>query len=118
MRSLKKLPRETRAQLGFGALLIILGIIWLSAILYVLAPDQIQPTHEDVRAAFEAFLSASALPVNEWSLTTAGAVIVKGAVLLVLDLLFVVVRYGGLTLLFLGAFAVFEAISNLRRARQ
>jgi hypothetical protein len=40
----------------------------------------------------------------------------RGAVLIVLDILFVVARYGWLTLLFFGGVIVFEAISTLRRA--
>lgn len=118
MQSLKKVPRETRTLFGVGAFLILLSVIWILAILYVVAPDQIQPTREDVRAAYEAFLNSTGSLTNEWSLNTVGAVIVKGALLLLLDILFVVARYGGLTLLFLGVYAVFEAVSNPRRAGQ
>jgi hypothetical protein len=118
MRSLKKTPRENLTLFGFGAFLILFSIIWILAILYVVAPDQIQPTHEDVRAAYEAFLSSTGSLADKWSLNTVGAVIVKGAALLLLDILFVVARYGGLTLLFLGGYAVFEAVSNPRKAGQ
>jgi hypothetical protein len=113
-----KLPRNVRTQLGLGAFLVILGFIWLSVILYVIAPDQILPTRDDVRAAYDAFIDAANAPPGLWSLSVAGSLIAKGSILVVLDILFVVARYGGLTLLFLGGFAVFDAISNLRRARQ
>jgi len=118
MSRLKKLPKEARVQLGLGAVLIILSIAWFSVILYVLTPDRIQPTGEDVRAAYEAFLDAAGVPANEWSLSIAGAVLLKGAILIILDVAFVIARYGGLTLLFLGAFSIFEALSALPKARR
>jgi hypothetical protein len=118
MNRLRKLPRESRIELGFGALLIILSTIWLSVILYVLAPDQIQPRGEDVQAAYEAFTAAAGNLANERSFSAAGAAILSGLALLAVDILFVVARYGGLTLLFLGGFAVFEALSKPRRAGQ
>jgi hypothetical protein len=116
MNVLKKLPREARIELGFGAFLLILSTIWLSLVLYVLAPDQIQPTSNDVQGAYDTFMSAAGSLANEWSLNAAGAAVLKGLALLAVDILFVVARYGGLTLLFLGGFAVFEALSKLRRA--
>lgn len=118
MNSLKKLPKEARIELGFGALLIILSMIWLSAIFLVLPPDQIQPRGDDVQAAYEAFTTAAGNLANERSLNTAGVAILRGGALLAVDILFVVARYGGLTLLFLGGFAVFEALSKLRRAER
>jgi hypothetical protein len=116
MNRLKKLPKEARIELGFGVVLIILSTIWLSVILYVLAPNQIQPTSDDVQAAYDAFTTAAGNLANERSLNTAGAAILRGLALLAVDILFVVARYGGLTLLFLGGFAIFEALSKPRRA--
>jgi ABC-type transport system involved in cytochrome c biogenesis permease subunit len=116
MNRLKKLPREARIELGFGAFLIILSTIWLSVILYVLSPNQIQPTSDDLQAAYDAFTAAAGNLANEQSLNTAGAAILSGLALLAVNILFVVARYGGLTLLFLGGFAVFEALSKPRRA--
>lgn len=116
MTGLKKLPKEMRTRLGLGAILLILGFIWISVILFVLSPGQIQPTREDVQAASEAFMTSAGVPANLWSLSTVGEVIVKGAALLFLDIVFVVARYGGFTLLILGGYAVFEAISSLQRA--
>lgn len=118
MNRLPKLPKETRAQLGFGVFLIILSIIWLSLILVVMTPDHILPTREHIRTAYEAFMDAASVSANQWSLNTIGALIGRGFSLVVLDILFIVARYGGLTLLFLGGVAVFEAISTLRSARR
>lgn len=112
------MPKETRKQLGFGAFLIILSMIWLFVILGVLTPDQILPTRDQIQSAREALLDVASIPGNQWSLNTLAALIGRGIALIVLNILFVVARYGGLTLLFLGGVAVFEAISTMRRARR
>jgi hypothetical protein len=116
MRDLKQLPKQTRTQLAFGLFLIVLGLVWFTVILYLLAPDQVQPTRDDVRAAYEAFMNAAS-GSNLWSFNAVGTIVMKGIVLALLDILFVVARYGGLTFLTLGGFAVFEAISDLRTDR-
>ena len=113
-----KLPKEIRTQLGIGTLLIIVSIIWFSVILYFVTPDQILPTNENVRSAYDALGDIASIPYSFWTLKTIGLLIEKFIVWIFLDILFVIARYGGLTLLFLGGFAVFEAISNLRKARR
>jgi hypothetical protein len=118
MNRLRKLPRETQVQLGVGAVLMILSVIWLSVVFYVMTPDRIQPTGEDVRTAYGAFLDAADVPASQWTLSIVSDLFLKGAILIIVDLAFVIARYGGLTLLFLGAFAIFEALSNTRKARR
>ncbi len=113
-----KLPKEVRTQLGFGTILVLTSMIWLWVVLYAVSPDQILPTHENVRLAYTAFVDAASIPLNLWTLNTLGALIQRLVVLVFLDILFVVARYGGITLLFLGGFAFFDAISNLRKARR
>ncbi len=118
MTGLPKLPKEVRTRLGLGAVLTIIGGIWVFAILFLLKPDQIIPTSEAVREAYDGVSNITSIPFNLWTLRTAGEYFGSLVILLVLDLLFVVARYGGVTLLFLGGFAIFEALSNLRKARR
>ena len=118
MTGLQKLPKEVQMQLGLGTVLTIVGAIWVFVILYLLKPDQILPTNEAVREAYDGVSNITSIPYNLWTLRTAGEFIANLVFLVVLDILFVVARYGGLTLLFLGGFAIFEAISNIRKARR
>ncbi len=118
MTGLPKLPKEVQKRLGLGAVLTIIGGIWVFAIIFLLKPDQIIPTNEAVREAYDGVSNITSIPYSLWTLRTAGEYIGSLVILLVLDVLFVVARYGGLTLLFLGGFAIFEALSNLRKARR
>jgi hypothetical protein len=112
-----KLPKEVRTQLGVGTILTIAGTVWILAIIFVLKPDQIVPTKETVSNAYDGVHAIASIPFDIWTLRTAGELIGDFAVLVLLNILFVVARYGGLTLLFLGGFALFEALSSLRKAR-
>ena len=38
-----KLPKEVRTQLGVGAILTIVGMVWMFAIIFILKADQIRP---------------------------------------------------------------------------
>ncbi len=116
MAGLPKLPKEIRTQVGVGAFLIVIGFIWFLSLVYLVKPDQILPTGEQVRDAYEGFVEIGSVPASSWTLDTVGLLIGKLFVLVFLDILFVVARYGGITLFFLGGFAVFDAISNLRKA--
>ena len=113
-----KLPREVRTHLGLGTILTIVGMVWIFAILFVLGPDQILPTKETLNEAQDGVRAIASIPFDIWTLRTAGEMIGSFVVLVLLNILFVVARYGGLTLVFLGAFAIFEAISSLGRARR
>ena len=107
---------EVRRQLGTGTVLMLVGVIWCCVILYGLRPEQIAPTNENVHTALEAFKSQLSMPFKQWSFDDMRLVVTKSIVLFVTDLLFVISRYGGLTLLFFGAFAIFDAISKAPRA--
>ena len=50
----------------------------------------------------------ASIPFDLWTLRTIGELIGGFAVLVLLNILFVVAQYGGLTLLFLRGFALFE----------
>ncbi len=113
-----KLPKEVRTQLGLGTILTIVGMVWIFAIVFVLRPDQILPTKETLNEAHEGVRAIASIPFDTWTLRTAGELIGSSAVLVLLNILFVIARYGGLTLIFLGAFAIFEAVSSLGRARR
>jgi len=113
-----KLPKEVRTQLGVGAILTIAGMVWIFVIIFVLKPDQIVPTKETLSGAYEGMRAIAGIPFDLWTLRTAGELAGSSLVLLLLNILFVVARYGGLTLLFLGGFALFEAVSGLRKARR
>lgn len=118
MTGLTKLPKAVAMQLGIGAILTIIGAVWFFVVAFLLKGDQILPTNELVRAAYDWVHEIGSIPTNQWTLRTAGELISSVALLLVLDILFVIVRYGGLTLLTLGGFAIFEGLSNLRKARR
>ena len=118
---MKDTPRslvEVRKQLGAGALLIAAGVVWFALVLYGGRSDLITPTNEDVQAAYAALSTVANNAHGSWSIETVATLAYKFIVLLAVDILFVVVRYGGLTLCFLGAFAIFDAISNAPRARR
>jgi hypothetical protein len=104
-------------QLALGTFLIVLGVGWICAVLFSAAPAKIPPTNDDVRQAYEAFLNAAGAAADLSSLGAVGTAILNGLLLALLDILFVVVRYGGITLSVVGGYAVFEAISSLRPGR-
>ncbi len=113
-----KLPKDVRTQLGVGAILTIAGMVWIFVILFILKPDQIVPTKDALGDAYDGMRALAGIPFDHWTLRTAGELAGSFVVLLLMNILFVVVRYGGLTLLFLGGFALFEAISEVRKARR
>lgn len=94
----------------------LMGIIWFSVILYGIRPDQIVPTNENVNAALDALTSQLSIPFKQWDIDTVRLVVSKSIVLFVTDILFVITRYGGLTLFFLGGFTIFDAVSKAPRA--
>jgi len=112
-----KLPKDVRTQIAVGTILTIVGMVWMFLIVFVLRADQILPTKETVSAAHEGMRAIAGIPFDAWTLRTAGELAGSFLVVLLLNILFVVARYGGLTMLFLGAFAIFEAVSSLRKAR-
>ncbi len=113
-----KLPKEVRTQLGIGAILTIAGMVWIVAIVFILKPDQIVPTREALSEGYDGMRAIADIPSDIWTLRTSGELVGSFLVLLLMNMLFVVVRYGGLTLLFLGAFAIFDALSSPRKARR
>jgi len=113
-----KLPKEVRTQVGVGAILTVVGMVWMFVVVFILKPDQIVPTSDGLSDAYDGMRALASIPFDHWTLRTIGELAGSFVVLLLLNLLFVVVRYGGLTLLFLGGFALFEAISGLRKARR
>jgi hypothetical protein len=106
---------EVRRQLGFGTIVMLLGVIWFFVILYGLQPDQILPTNEDVQAALGDFKTQLMTLSGQWNFDNVVSIFSKFAVLFVTDILFVIIRYGGLTLFFLGGFMIFEAVSKAPR---
>lgn len=113
-----RLPKEVRNQLRLGTILTFGGMVWIFAILFMLRPDQILPTRDMLNEAHDGVRAIAAMPFDLWAFRTAADLIWNSAVLMIVNILFVVARYGGLTLVFLGGFAVFEAISSLRRAQR
>ena len=111
-----KLEKAVRTQLAIGTILMLISIVWLFVVLYLLKPDQIIATNQDVREAWVALNGVTSIPYSQWTLNTLGLLIAKASSLILLDVLSVVARYGGITLLFLGGYAVFEAVSDLRKA--
>lgn len=94
----------------------IVGVIWFCVILYGLRPDQILPTNENVQTALDALKAQLSISFGQWDIETVRLAVTKFIVLFVTDVLFVVTRYGGLTLFFLGGFTIFDAISKAPRA--
>jgi hypothetical protein len=41
-----KLPKDVRAKLGLGAILTIVGVVWMFVVVFILKPDQIVPTKD------------------------------------------------------------------------
>ncbi len=107
---------EVRKQLATGTVLMLVGIIWFCVILYGIRPDQILPTNADVHTALDALKAQLAIPFKQWDADNVRLVVTKSIVLFVNDILFVITRYGGLTLFFIGGFAIFDAISKAPRA--
>jgi hypothetical protein len=107
---------EVRRQLGTGTILMLLGVIWFCVILYGMRPDQILPTNENVHTAVDALKAQLSIPFKQWDMDATRLVVTKFIVLLVTDIIFVITRYGGLTLFFLGGFTIFDAISKAPRA--
>lgn len=107
---------EVRRQLGRGTILMLIGVIWFCVILYGIRPDQILPTNENVHTALDALKAHLSIPFKQWDIDTVRVVVTKSIVLFVTDVLFVITRYGGLTLFFLGGFTIFDAISKAPRA--
>ena len=108
---------EVRRQLGTGTILMLLGAFWFCVILFGMRPDHILPTNENVHSALDA-LKVQLIPFQQWSFDTARTIVAKSIVLFVTDVLFVITRYGGLTLFFIGGFTIFHAISTAPRARR
>ena len=118
MTGLPKLPRQVLTQLGIGAILIIGGVVWMFVIFFVLRPDQILPTKEALSDGYDGMRALANIPLDQWTLRTAGELAGSFLVLLMMNVLFIVVRIGWLTSLFLGSFTLFEAFSGLRKARR
>ena len=93
-------------------------MVWMFAIIFILKADQIVPTQDALSDAYDGMRAIADIPFDQWGLRTIGELAGSFVVLLLMNILFVVVRYGGLTLLFLGGFALFEAISGPRKARR
>lgn len=106
---------EVRRQLGTGTILTLVGVIWFCVILYGIRPDQILPTNANVHTALDALKAQLSIPFDQWSFDNERLVIGKSISLFVTDVLFVITRYGGLTMLFLGGFTIFDAISKAPR---
>ncbi len=113
-----RLPTEVRTKFGVGAALIVAGLLWIFVILFLVTPDQIVPTKEDVRIAYEGFLETANAPLSLWTLNTGILVLAQASVLIFLDVLFVFTRYGGVPLLFLGGYLIMDGISSLRGVRR
>jgi hypothetical protein len=113
-----KLPREIRTQLGVGTVLAIAGVVWMFIIFFVLKPEQIVPTKDYLSDIYDGMRSIAGTPSDKWGLTTAAELVGSFLYLFLMNVLYVVARIGWLTLLSLGGFALFEAISRLRKARR
>ena len=113
-----RLPKDVRTQLGVGTILTFAGMVWIFVILFFLRPDQIFPTRDMLNDAHDGVRAIAAIPFDLWTFRTAADLLWNSAVLMIVNVLFVAARYGGLTLVFLGGFAVFDAISSLRRAQR
>ena len=113
-----RLPKDVRTQLRLGTILTFVGMAWIFAILFLLRPDQIIPTREMLNDAHDGVRALAGIPFDLWTFKTAANLLWNSAVLMIVNVLFVVARYGGLTLTFLGGFAIFEAISSLRKAQR
>ena len=100
------------------AILTIIGMVWMFAIVFILKPDQIVPTRDALSDAYDGMRAIAGIPFDQWGLRTILELAGSFVVLLLMNILYVVVRYGGLSLLFLGGFVLFEAISGLRKARR
>ncbi len=118
MTGLTKLPKQVLAQLGIGAILTIIGVIWMFAFFFILKPDQLIPTKEALSDGYDGMRAIASIPFDQWGLRTAGELAGSFIVLLLMNILFVVVRIGWLTLLFLGSFAIFDAVSGLKKVRR
>jgi hypothetical protein len=94
----------------------LVGFIWFSVILYGMRPDHILPTNENVRTALDTLKAQLSIPFKQWDIDTVRLVVSKSTVLFVTDILFVITRYGRLTLFFVGGFTIFDAISKAPRA--
>ena len=116
MNDQSKTLTEVRRQLGTGTILMLVGVIWFCVILYGIRPDQILPTNENVHAALDALKSQWGISFKQWDINAVRLLVSKSIVLFVTDILFVITRYGGLTLFFLGGFTIFDAISKAPRA--
>ena len=92
------------------------GVIWFSVILYGIRPDQILPTNENVHTALDALKAQLGLPFKQWDIDAVRLVVTKSIVLFAANVLFIITRYGGLTLFFLGGITIFDAISKAPRA--
>ena len=113
-----KLPNEIRMQLGVGAVLAIAGMVWMFIIFFVLKPDQIIPTKAYLSDGYDEMRSIAGIPLDQWGLRTIGELAGSFLFLFLMNILYVVARIGWLTFLCLGGFALFEAISRLRKARR
>ena len=65
-----KLPKEVRTQLGVGAILTIVGMVWMFVIFFVLKPDQIVPTKDDLSDAYDGMRAIAGIPFDHWDLRT------------------------------------------------
>ncbi len=113
-----KLPKEVRTQLGVGAILSIAGMVWMFIIYFALKSDQIIPTKDYLSDTYDWVRSIAVIPFDQWGLRTIGELVGSSLFLFLMNVLYVVARIGWLTLLSLGGFALFEAISQLRKARR
>ncbi len=118
MNGLTKLPKQVLAQLGIGAILTIVGLVWMFVIFFILKPDLIPPTKEALSDGYDGMRAIATIPWDQWSLRTAGELAGSFIVLLLMNVVFVVIRIGWVTSLFFGTFALFQAISGLKKARR
>ncbi len=118
MTGLPKLPKQVLTQFGVGAILTIVGVVWMFVIFFIVKPDQIMPTKEALSDGYDGMRALASTLSDRWTLGTAAELAGSFIVLLLMNILFVFVRIGWLTSLFLGSFALFEAISGLRKARR
>ena len=62
-----KLPKEVRTQLGIGAILTIIGMVWMFLIVFILKPDQIVPTKDALSDAYDGMRAIAGIPFDLWT---------------------------------------------------
>ena len=82
-----KLPKEVRTQLGVGAILTIVGMVWMFVIVFILKPDQIVPTKDALSDAYDGMRALASIPFDHWTLRTIGELAGQFVVLLLMNIL-------------------------------